>query len=82
MTELLKRIPGVSQLKSLLSQKTREQCYEMLVKSTLYKEWTKKQSYLPPPMLSETRQMLLDRFGQSNRKLSQLIGRDLSHWLE
>jgi len=82
MTGSLKRLPGVSTLKSVFPKEIRDKGYELLEKLPLYREWTKKRSYLPPPMLPETRQMLIERFEKSNQKLSSVIGRDLSHWLE
>lgn len=33
-----------------------------------------------PPMRDDTRQMLRDRYAESNRRLADYLGRDLSHW--
>lgn len=36
--------------------------------------------FTPPPMLDNTRRLLIDYFAPHNEKLAQLIGRDLSRW--
>jgi hypothetical protein len=39
-----------------------------------------KKGFIPPPMNPETHAMLVDYFRPFNEKLSELTGRDLSHW--
>jgi hypothetical protein len=39
-----------------------------------------KKGFTPPPMNPETHAMLVDYFRPFNEKLSELTGRDLSHW--
>jgi len=79
ITAPLKAIPGVKQVAYLLPQESRNWVYNKLLKGSLYGNAIKKQ-YLPPPMLPETRQMLLEKFKQPNEKLAEFLGRDLSHW--
>lgn len=73
-----KKIPGAIQAKALLSQTARDRCYQIL-KQLQYQQWQKKQD-LPPPMLPETRQILLEKYRQPNQQLADFLQRDLSHW--
>jgi len=76
------RVPGLSKVISVLPKEIRNSGYHLIEKLPIYREYAKRESYLPPPILPETRQMLIERFGKSNQKLSRIVGRDLSHWLE
>lgn len=78
LTAPLRKIPGVNSVRGLLPQSWRYQAYHLL-KRTAYAEWVKKE-YLPQPMRPETRQMLLERFHDSNQRLAEFLNRDLSHW--
>ena len=80
LTAPLRKVPGVNSVRTLLPQSWRDQAYRLL-KRTPYGEWVKKE-YLPQPMRPETRQMLLERFHESNQKLAEFLNRDLSHWSE
>lgn len=73
-----KKIPGVIQAKALLSQTARDRCY-LILKRLQYRQWQKKQD-LPPLMLPETRQILLEKYRQPNQQLADFLQRDLSHW--
>ena len=74
----LKKVPGVNLVSSLLPEQLKSSVYQT-IKKAKYKEW-KSSQFLPPPMLPETRAMLIDRFREPNLKLAQFLNRDLSHW--
>ncbi|MBE9042807.1 sulfotransferase domain-containing protein [Pleurocapsales cyanobacterium LEGE 10410] len=74
----LKAIPGVNTLTSLLPEKMKNNVYQ-IIKKAKYKEW-KNSQFTPPPMLPETRTMLLEHFREPNLKLARFLDRDLSHW--
>lgn len=78
LTQPIKAIPGFSLAANLLPKWLRHQIYEGL-KALRYESWSKQQ-YLPPPMLPETRQMLLNHFRVPNQKLANFLNRDLSAW--
>ncbi|VXD11002.1 sulfotransferase family protein [Planktothrix paucivesiculata] len=78
ITSSFKQIPGIEQLKSLLPQPLKDQAYQW-VRHFKYKQW-KSQQYMPPPMRSETRQMLLEKFREPNQQLAEFLNWDLSHW--
>ena len=80
MTAPLKKIPAFSHAVGLLPQEWRDFAYQVLKALPYYGKWGKNQSYLPPPMLPETRQMLIEKFREPNQKLAELLNRDLSHW--
>jgi hypothetical protein len=50
-----------------------------VLKSSSYAKSVAKE-YKAPPMLPETRQMLLEYFSKPNQQLAEFLGRDLSHW--
>ena len=77
-TAPLKKIPGVASAASLFPQSVRDNAYMILEKSPFNK--VAKEKHLPPPMLPETRQMLLQKFQEPNQKLAEFLNRDLSHW--
>jgi hypothetical protein len=74
----LKKVPGINLVSSILPEQIKSNVYQM-IKQAKYKEW-KSLQFVPPPMLPETRTMLLDRFREPNLKLAQFLNRDLSHW--
>jgi hypothetical protein len=74
----LKRIPGAAQAKNLLPKQARDRFYQ-LFKQLQYQKWHEQQ-HLPPKMLPETRQLLLEQYCQPNRQLAEFLQRDLSHW--
>ena len=51
-------------------------------KNSNYEKWRQEQNQdlLPPPMLLETRKMLLKKFEQPNQILAEFLNKDLSHW--
>ena len=78
ITQPLLSIPVIGDLGSLLPRQYRDAIYQLL--QPIFYQQTLKQEYSPPPMLPETTEMLLERFRQSNQKLSEFTGRDLSFW--
>lgn len=78
ITAPLKSIPLLAKIAKSVPQSWRDTVYSALKRSSYAKSVAKE--YTPPPMLPETRQMLLEYFREPNRRLSQLIDRDLSHW--
>ena len=80
ITAPLRSIPGLYFLACLLPQNYRDWVYNNLQRS-FYGKAIEKQ-YIPPPMLPETRQRLIEEFRQSNLELAKFLGRDLSHWCE
>ena len=78
MMSPLKNISGVPQIKALFPKKIRDRIYQV-VKKVRYQKW-REQQYLPPPMLPETRQILLEQYLQPTQKLAEFLQRDLSHW--
>ncbi|MGF1499202.1 MAG: sulfotransferase domain-containing protein [Elainellaceae cyanobacterium] len=82
LLEPIKSLPLVQEVSKAfpkdLRQNLRNSVYKVL-KKYRYRQWAEEQ-YLPPPMRPETRQMLLERFEEPNRRLSEFLGRDLSHW--
>ncbi|MBR8828136.1 MAG: sulfotransferase domain-containing protein [Gomphosphaeria aponina SAG 52.96 = DSM 107014] len=79
ITKPLKAIPGVSPLANRLPKKWRGWVYNNIIEKSYYGKEIKKQ-YLPQPMLPETRQMLIEKFRESNNRLAEFLGRDLSCW--
>lgn len=78
MTAPLKKIPGFSFVASLLPQDVRDFLYDTL-NGIPYKSKLEK-TYIPAPMLLDTRQKLLEDFREPNQKLADFLGRDLSQW--
>jgi hypothetical protein len=78
ITEPLKAIPGVANIANALPQEIRDGIYSVL-KKLPYKN-SIEQQYVPQPMLPQTRNILLEKFKEPNRKLAQFLNRDLSHW--
>lgn len=74
----LKKVPGVNLVSSMLPEQVKSSVYQT-IKKAKYKEW-KNSQFVPPPMLPETRAMLIDRFREPNLKLAKFLNRDLSHW--
>ena len=73
-----KAIPGVDFLSSLFPKQVKNNVYQA-IKKVKYKNW-KTSQVMPPPMLPQTRTMLLEHFREPNLKLSKFLDRDLSHW--
>ena len=74
----LKLIPGVNFVSSLLPEEVKSNVYQ-IIKKARYKEW-KTSQFMPPPMLQETRTLLLEHFKEPNSQLARFLNRDLSHW--
>ncbi|MGL5080471.1 MAG: sulfotransferase family protein [Microcoleaceae cyanobacterium] len=78
LTASLKSVAGMNLISGMLPKGIKDQVYQV-VKKLKYTGWTSEQ-YTPPPMLHETRQMLLEKFQEPNQKLVEFLNRDLSHW--
>jgi hypothetical protein len=78
ITAPLRANPVLATVASMVPQSSRDWAYNLLQKTSYGKDV--KNEYLPPPMLPETRKMLLEKFHSPNQKLANFIGRDLSHW--
>lgn len=78
MTSSFYKIPGFEQLKAFFPKSLKDQAYQWL-RRVKYQQW-KSQQYMPPPMLAETRQMLLEKFREPNQQLADFLNWDLSHW--
>ncbi|MGB6168153.1 MAG: hypothetical protein WBF52_11240 [Geitlerinemataceae cyanobacterium] len=61
-----------------IPQSWRDTVFSVLKRSSYAKSVA--QEYIAPPMLPETRQMLLEHFREPNQRLAEFLGRDLSHW--
>lgn len=80
MTAPLKSIPGLARLASWLPQNARDAAYQLL-KRLPYRSRIE-QTYVPAPMLPETRRQLLEIYREPNRKLAEFLDQDLSRWNE
>ncbi|MEL7034516.1 MAG: sulfotransferase domain-containing protein [Cyanobacteria bacterium J06592_8] len=78
LTGPLKSVPGFQFLSRLIPKELKDQIYQM-VRGFSYKQW-KSAQYVPPAMLPETRQILIEKFREPNQKLAEFLNRDLSHW--
>lgn len=78
ITAPFRSLPLVAAATTLLPQSWRDQAYHFLQQSA-YGQVVRNQ-YLPRPIRAETRQMLMERFADSNRRLAEFLGRDLSFW--
>ena len=74
----IKLIPGVDAIAQLIPKSLKNSLYQ-LIKKRQYQSW-KKSQFLPPPMLPETRTMLVEHFRDRNNRLSEFLERDLSAW--
>ena len=76
----LEKIPIINNLLDFLPQNLKSSLFQIW-KNNNFDNWQKKQAqYLPPPMLEETRKILIEKFSEPNEKLAQFLGKDLSHW--
>ncbi|MEL6493889.1 MAG: sulfotransferase domain-containing protein [Cyanobacteria bacterium J06623_7] len=73
-----KSVPGVGAIAQLMPKSLKKSLYQ-LIKKRQYQSW-KNSQFLPPPMLPETRQRLLEHFQPHNERLAAFLGRDLTHW--
>ncbi len=79
MTERLRAIPGLQALLgAAIPNSWRERAYSLLER-TRYAD-ALRERLVPPPMNPDTRELLLERFREPNRRLEQYLGCDLSHW--
>lgn len=74
----LNKIPGVKGFKSLVPKAWKDRVFSMLENSSYGRRV--KQEHTPPKMLPETRKRLVEEFRPLNKRLSEFMGRDLSHW--
>lgn len=80
MTAPLKSIPGLMRLASWLPQDVRDLAYQLL-KRLPYRARIE-QTYVPAPMLLETRHQLIELYREPNRLLGEFLDRDFSRWDE
>lgn len=78
--EPLKRNPAVSRIYYALPRGVREAWKDRVVRSLARRGPGRR--YLPPPMRPGTRRALIERFAPSFEELGQLVGADLSAWLD
>ncbi len=78
LRQSIKSIPLVKYATKLFPKHFKKSIYEILGQLRNNNEKTK--LYVPPKMLPETRQSLIDKFREPNQKLAQFLNRDLSHW--
>lgn len=78
ITAPLRSIPALAQIAKIVPQSWRDSVYAMLKRSSYAKSVA--QEYQAPPMLPETRQMLLEHFREPNQRLAEFLNCDLSHW--
>jgi hypothetical protein len=77
-TARLRRVPGVAALADCLPAGTRRRIFGAVAASPLGRRL--RREYHLPPMQSATRAALVEAFREPNARLSEHIGRDLSHW--
>lgn len=78
LTSKLKQNPLSNKLLKIVPKNLKNIIYQTW-KQKNYQQWQEKESeYLPPPMLAQTRKMLLERFHEPNQKLSQFLGQSFS----
>lgn len=78
ITAPLRSIPLLAKVAKSVPQSWRDIVYKVLKRSSYANSVA--QEYKAPPMLPETRQMLLEHFREPNQRLAEFLGRDLSHW--
>lgn len=78
ITAPLRSIPALAKLAKSVPQSWRDAVYAALKRSSYAKSVA--QEYQAPPMLPETRQMLLEHFREPNQRLAEFLDRDLSRW--
>lgn len=74
----VRRVPGLSHLVNIAPPRWRAWVAQRVTRSRTAR--TLAEEYHLPPMLPETRAMLVDRFREPNRTLARFLGRDLSSW--
>lgn len=81
LTAPLRKTPGLNRLLgALIRPRWREKLYALAERTPLGRALRRR--FVPPPMRAETRRALLERFREPNRRLSEFLNRDLSHWNE
>ena len=78
VTDRVKRLPGVTSWLPLVPRPIREAGYQLLRRSRLGRATAQK--FDAPPLSSEARQRLLERYAPSNAWVAELTGEDLSCW--
>ncbi len=74
----LKAIPNIRVMARRLPRCFRDAAFRVLRKTHFGRQVDGR--YTPPPLSTETRRALTQRYFESNRKLEILLGKDLSHW--
>jgi len=77
-TEPLRGIPGLHRVARMLPQTWRDGFYSVL-RNSPYGRWQRRR-YTPPELSLETRTRLIAEFRESNERLANFLGVDLSHW--
>lgn len=76
--ESVQGIPGIKSVTQLLPKSLKQSFYRIAYNLNPKKLY--KQQYVPPQILPETRNLLIEKFREPNYRLSQFLNRDLSHW--
>lgn len=71
-------VPVLKQVRAAVPKHWRDWAYTVIRRSPLGRR--AERAYVPPAMKPETRRRLVERFREPNRRLGELVGRDLSHW--
>jgi Sulfotransferase domain len=78
ITAPLRSIPFLEKIAKSVPQSWRDMVYKALKRSSYAQSVA--QEYQAPPMLPETRQLLIEYFREPNQRLAAFLDRDLSHW--
>lgn len=78
ITAPLRSIPFLANIAKSVPQSWRDMVYKALKRSSYAQSVA--QEYQAPPMLPETRQLLIEYFREPNQRLAAFLDRDLSHW--
>jgi Sulfotransferase domain len=78
ITAPLRSIPFLEKIAKSVPQSWRDMIYKALKRSSYAQSVA--QEYQAPPMLPETRQLLIEYFREPNQRLAAFLDRDLSHW--
>lgn len=77
-TQRLRRLPGGQAIADALPKGLRKQMFSVLAASPFGKRL--RNQFQLPPMKPETREGLIERYREPNRRLAEFLGKDLSHW--
>ncbi|MBN1256443.1 MAG: sulfotransferase domain-containing protein [Planctomycetes bacterium] len=77
-TDWIRELPGMRQLRKMLSTETKQHMYNFLKSSFIGKKMAR--DYNPPEMQPGTRERLIELFRPENEALAEFLGCDLSDW--